>query len=116
MKKPYIIKDYWAAEDHDSEDVIYRLICDDIVKTSEKSIFLSSTLTPIASERVKIGKSDEHTRNTILRGEDPDRIFKLGLSKEKSETKPKPEKCDTISWRNIEHNTREAVKRMDANR
>ena len=28
--RPYVIKDYWPAENHDSEDVIYKLILDDI--------------------------------------------------------------------------------------
>ena len=87
MKKPYIIKDYWPAENHDSEDVICRLIHDDIEDADEKTIFKTSTFTPIASERVKIGKNYEHTRNTILRGGEPTGTCKIKLPKEKSEIK-----------------------------
>ena len=77
MKKPYIIKDYWPAEDHDSEDVIYRLICDDIVKTSEKSIFISSTLTPIASERVKLERVTNIRETLFYEGKIPTEYLNL---------------------------------------
>ena len=90
------------------------MIHDDIEDADEKTIFKTSTFTPIASERVKIGKNYEHTRNTTLRGSDPIGIYEIDLSKEKSEVKT--EKSGSISWKNLEDGTREAIKRMNANR
>ena len=95
--------------------MICRLIYDDIKDADEKATFKASTFTAIASERVKIGKNDEHTRNTILRGKDPIGAYRIELSKEKSDCKSKPQNSGSVSWKNIENVTREAVKRMDAN-
>lgn len=94
--------------------MICRLIHDDIEDSDEKTIFKISTFTPIASERVKIGKNYEHTRNTILRGGEPTGTCKIKLPKEKSEIKSG--KINAVGWRNVENNTRTAVKRMNANR
>ena len=96
--------------------MICQLIHNDIKDADEKATFKTSTFTPIASERVRINKSNEHTRDTILRGGDPEGIYSIELSKEKSDVKSKPKKSGTISWRNLERVKREAVKRMDANR
>ena len=90
------------------------MIHDDIEDADEKTIFKTSTFTPIASERVKIGKNYEHTRNTILRGGEPTGTCKIKLPKEKSEIKSG--KINAVGWRNVENNTRTAVKRMNANR
>ena len=94
--------------------MICQLIHDDIEDADEKTIFKISTFTPIASERVRINKSNEHTRDTILRGGGPEGIYEIDLSKEKFEVKT--EKSGSISRKNLENGTREAVKRMDANR
>lgn len=111
-----MIKDYWPAENHDPEDEIYQKILYDIKDTDEKEIFIKSTLTPIASERVKVGGFDEHTKDTILRGEAPAGICELELSNEKYRSKKKPKKSRTVSWKDSQIEVREAVRKMDANR
>ena len=95
--------------------MIHRLILNDIDDEDEKATFKASTLTPIATERVKIDGNDEHTKNTILRGGVPVGLYKIELSKEKSEVKEKPGKSGTVSWKTSENVVREAVKKMNAN-
>lgn len=80
----------------------------------EKTTFKNFTLTPVASERVKIGNDEEHTTNTILRGKYPTSCLKLELPNKQFGIKP--EGVNTVSWKKIKYMIREATARMHSNR
>lgn len=67
-----VIKDYWHGEERDTEDAIYEMILEDISDTEKREYFRTHTLSPIASERVQACGTDDHTKDTILRGQSPD--------------------------------------------
>ena len=112
----FVIKDYWLVDNQNPEDVIRQFILDNIKDTIEKIKFKTHTLTPFASETVKIDGCDEHTRNTILRGQAPDRVYQLELSREDFESKEGTPKGGTISYRDAFDPIRESTMKMKANR
>ena len=114
--RKFIIKDYWLVDNQNPEDVIRQLILDDIKDTTERTKFKNHTLTPFASERVKINGCDEHTRNTLLRGQAPSDIETLELSKEDFANKGGTPNRGTTSYKDASGSTRESTARMKANR
>ena len=85
-KEELIIKDYWPTELLDTEDIILKKMLDDITDPLERQLVERSILTPISCERVKVGDREDHTKETILRGELPDRACRVVLPLELGET------------------------------
>ena len=67
-----VIKDYWHGEERQTEDRIHDMICNDVNDPEKREYFRTHTLSPIAWGRVKAFDTEDHTRNTILRGQSPD--------------------------------------------
>ena len=85
-KEELIIKDYWPTELLDTEDIILKKMLDDITDPLERELVERSILTPISCERVKLGNREDHTKETILRGESPNMSYKIILPGERGET------------------------------
>ena len=79
VKETYVIKDFWPIDYCETEDVRQRRMLDDICDPKERELVKKHILTPIASERVKVGDKEDHTKNTILRGENPNAACKVVL-------------------------------------
>lgn len=114
-KKSVIIKDYWPADTHDSEDIIQQKILTCITEGEEKDVFKSSTLTCIASERLKVDGKEDHTKKTILHGKPPRAAFKLNLPNEEIGVKNKPNASQTVSYLNSCAETRSQLKKLRNN-
>ena len=84
-KEELIIKDYWPTDYLDTEDVRLREMLNDITDPLERELVERSILTPISCERVKVGDREDHTKETILRGESPNRSYKITLPGERGE-------------------------------
>ena len=89
---PLILKDYWPATVYDTEVETRSKILDSILDREEHKLVEKALLTPIHSEKVKIGDKEDNTETVILRGKSPDRIYQFKLSKDKSGDKPDAEK------------------------
>ena len=84
-KENLIIKDYWPTELLDTEDIILKEMLNDITDPLERELVERSILTPISCERVKLGNREDHTKETILRGESPNMSYKIILPGERGE-------------------------------
>ena len=85
-KEELIIKDYWPTELLDTEDIILKEMLNDITDPLERELVERSVLTPISCERVKVNDREDHTKETILRGESPNMSYKIILPGERGET------------------------------
>ena len=85
-KEQLIIKDYWPTDFLETEDIRQKKMLDDIIDPLERQLVERSILTPISCERVKVGDREDHTKETILRGELPDRACRVVLPLELGET------------------------------
>ena len=85
-KEELIIKDYWPTDFLDTEDVRLKEMLDDITDPLERELVERSILTPISCERVKVNDREDHTKETILRGESPNMSYKIILPGERGET------------------------------
>ena len=81
-----IIKDYWPTDYSDTENIRQKKMLDDITDPLERQLAERLILTPISCERVKVGDREDHTKETILRGELPDRACRVVLPLELGET------------------------------
>ena len=81
-----IIKDYWPTDYSDTEDIRQKKMLDDITDPLERQLVERSILTPISCERVKVGDREDHTKETILRGELPNVACRVVLPLELGET------------------------------
>ena len=81
-----IIKDYWPTDFLETEDIRQKKMLDDITDPLERQLVERSILTPISCERVKVGDREDHTKETILRGELPNRACRVVLPSELGET------------------------------
>ena len=84
-KEELIIKDYWPTDYLDTEDVRLKEMLNDITDPLERELVERSILTPISCERVKLGNREDHTKETILRGESPNMSYKIVLPGERGE-------------------------------
>ena len=84
-KEELIIKDYWPTDYLDTEDVRLKEMLGDIADPLERELVERSILTPISCERVKVNDREDHTRETILRGESPNMSYKIILPGERGE-------------------------------
>ena len=66
-KKLLIIKDYWPSDKYETEDVIQRMILEDIQDPTERDMFKNLTLTPIASGNPRLLKESLHADMQALR-------------------------------------------------
>ena len=80
-----IIKDYWPTDYLDTEDVRLKEMLNDITDPLERELVERSILTPISCERVKVGDREDHTKETILRGESPNMSYKIILEEGEGE-------------------------------
>ena len=85
-KEQLIIKDYWPTDFLETEDIRQKKMLDDITDPLERQLVERLILTPISCERVKVGDREDHTKETILRGELPDRACRVVLPLELGET------------------------------
>ena len=85
-KEELIIKDYWPTDYLDTEDVRLKEMLNDITDPLERELVERSILTPISCERVKVGDREDHTKETILRGELPNGAYRVVLPWESGET------------------------------
>ena len=85
-KEQLIIKDYWPTDFLETEDIRQKKMLDDITDPLERQLVERSILTPISCERVKVGDREDHTKETILRGELPNGAYRVVLPWESGET------------------------------
>ena len=81
-----IIKDYWPTDYSDTENIRQKKMLDDITDPLERQLAERLILTPISCERVKVGDREDHTKETILRGELPNGAYRVVLPWESGET------------------------------
>ena len=85
-KEQLIIKDYWPTDFLETEDIRQKKMLDDITDPLERQLAERLILTPISCERVKVGDREDHTKETILRGELPNVACRVVLPLELGET------------------------------
>ena len=89
---PLILKDYWPATVYDTEVETRSKILDSILDKEEHELVEKALLTPIHSEKVKIGDKEDNTETVILRGKSPSGIHIFKPSREKNGQRPNAEK------------------------
>ena len=93
---PLILKDYWPATVYDTEVETRSKILDSIFNKEEYELVEKALLTPIHSEKVKIGDKEDNTETVILRGKSPTGIYKFKPPKEKTSRKSKAKDCHAV--------------------
>ena len=86
-----IIKDYWPGEEWDTDNNIREMILKDIRNHEKQQFFKEHTLTPIILGQVKCKGEDDHMKDTVLRGHEPDtdetHKIPIGLSRSSHKSK-----------------------------
>ena len=86
-----IIKDYWPGEAWDTDNNIREMILKDIRDLEKQQFFKEHTLTPIIVGQVKCKGEDDHMKDTVLRGHEPDtdetHKIPIGLSRSSHKSK-----------------------------